>query len=97
MRYDISNIKLAKKGKLRIEWADENMPVLRLVRERFKRTRPLKGVRLGACLHVTTETAVLMDDMPQGGVAAADLSGNGRDEVIISSYEKNRLILISKQ
>ena len=46
MKYDINNIKLAKKGKLRIEWADENMPVLRLIRERFKKTRPLKGVRI---------------------------------------------------
>lgn len=67
MKHDITNIKLAKKGRLRIEWAEENMPVLRLIRERFKKERPLKGVRLGACLHVTTETAVLMNTLKSGG------------------------------
>jgi adenosylhomocysteinase len=67
MKYDINNIKLAKKGVLRIEWADENMPVLRLIRQRFRKERPLKGVRIGCCLHVTTETAVLMDTLKKGG------------------------------
>jgi len=67
LKYDISNIKLAPTGKLRIEWADENMPVLKLIRERFSREKPLKGVRLSACLHVTTETAVLMNTLKSGG------------------------------
>ena len=67
MKYDINNIKLAKKGKLRIDWANEFMPVLKLIRERFRAQRPLKGVRVGCCLHVTTETAVLMDTLKAGG------------------------------
>ena len=67
MHYDISNIKLAPTGKLRIEWADENMPVLKLIRERFSREKPLKGIKVAACLHVTTETAVLMEVLKPGG------------------------------
>ena len=67
MKYDINDITLARKGRLRIEWADENMPVLRLIRQRFKKEKPLKGIKIGACLHVTTETAVLMDTLKSGG------------------------------
>ena len=67
MRYDIKDIKLAKQGKLRIEWAERNMPVLRLIRDRFKRVKPLKGVRISACLHVTTETANLVHTLVAGG------------------------------
>jgi len=67
MKYDINNIKLAKKGKLRIEWVDENMSVLKLIRERFRKEKPLKGVRIGCCLHVTTETAVLVNTLRSGG------------------------------
>jgi adenosylhomocysteinase len=58
---------LAKKGMLRIEWANQSMPVLNLIKERFQRERPLKGLRLAACLHVTTETASLMDTLKTGG------------------------------
>ena len=60
MNYDIQNIDLAPGGNLRIEWADQFMPVLRIIRERFETEKPLKGVRISACLHVTTETANLM-------------------------------------
>ncbi len=67
MKYDITNIKLAPTGKLRIEWADENMPVLKLIRERFSKEKPLKGVKVSCCLHVTTETAVLMNTLKSGG------------------------------
>jgi len=67
MKNDITNIKLAPTGKLRIEWANENMPVLRLIRERFFKEKPLKGIKLSACLHVTTETAVLMNTLKAGG------------------------------
>ena len=67
MKYDISNIKLAPTGKLRIEWADENMPVLKLIRERFSKEKPLKGIKVSCCLHVTTETAVLMNTLKSGG------------------------------
>ncbi|MCX5704769.1 MAG: adenosylhomocysteinase [Candidatus Omnitrophica bacterium] len=67
MKYDIKNIKLAKKGALRIEWASNNMPVLRMIEERFKKELPLKGLRVAACLHVTTETGVLMEVLKSGG------------------------------
>ncbi|MDI6784932.1 MAG: adenosylhomocysteinase [bacterium] len=67
MNYDIADIKLAEKGKLRIEWADRNMPVLQIIRKRFAKEKPLKGVRLAACLHVTTETANLARTLQAGG------------------------------
>src|SRR5512139_1601331 len=67
MKYDIKDIKLADKGKLRIEWANQSMPVLNLIRKRFQKEKPLKGVRVAACLHVTTETASLMQTLQSGG------------------------------
>ena len=68
---DIKDKKLASKGKLRIEWAGSQMKVLELIKARFAKEKPLKGVRLGACLHVTSETANLMIALKEGG---ADLS-----------------------
>jgi adenosylhomocysteinase len=65
--YDIRDIKLAEGGRRRIEWAEREMPVLRLIRERFAKERPLSGVRISACLHVTTETANLMNTLHLGG------------------------------
>src|SRR4030042_7136485 len=67
MKYDIKDIKLAKKGVLRIEWARNNMPVLGMIARRFKKEKPLKGLTVAACLHVTTETAVLADGLKAGG------------------------------
>jgi len=67
MDYDVKNINLAPKGKLRIEWAEKDMPVLRQIRTRFRKERPLKGVTIAACLHVTTETANLMVTLKEGG------------------------------
>lgn len=67
IEHDIKDIELAKKGRLRIEWAAQEMPVLRMITERFRREKPLKGVRIAACLHVTTETANLMDTLKSGG------------------------------
>ena len=64
---DIKDINLAEGGRRRIEWAEREMPVLRLIRERFKKEKPLKGVRLSACLHVTTETANLARTLHEGG------------------------------
>ena len=60
MMNDIKDIGIAPEGKSRIEWADSMMPVLRLIRERFSREKPLEGTRIAACLHVTSETANLM-------------------------------------
>jgi adenosylhomocysteinase len=65
--YDVKDLNLAEGGRRRIEWAEHEMPVLRLIRERFKRERPLKGLRVSACLHVTTETANLMRTLHEGG------------------------------
>ena len=67
MKYDVKDMSLAEKGKLRIEWADQNMPVLQLIRKRFQAEQPLKGVRIAACLHVTSETANLMRTLKDGG------------------------------
>src|SRR2546428_10011333 len=61
---------------MRIEWAEESMPVLRLVRKRFAKERPLRGVRIAACLHVTTETANLMQTLQAGGAEARLCASN---------------------
>ncbi|TET96738.1 MAG: adenosylhomocysteinase, partial [Dehalococcoidia bacterium] len=58
--YDVKDLALAEDGNRRIEWAAREMPVIRLIRERFAKERPLEGLRVSACLHVTTETANLM-------------------------------------
>jgi adenosylhomocysteinase len=63
----VKDIRLADQGKLKIEWAEATMPVLRLIRKRFQRQQPLKGIRVTACLHVTTETANLMKTLKAGG------------------------------
>lgn len=76
MKYDIKDIKLAGKGKLRIEWATKSMPVLKLIKTRFEKTKPLKGIRIAACLHVTTETAVLMETLKAGGANVALCASN---------------------
>jgi len=67
MDYDIRDISLAQKGRLRMEWAEMAMPVLRQIRSRFEREKPLQGIRISACLHVTTETAALMRTLRAGG------------------------------
>jgi adenosylhomocysteinase len=74
--HDVKNLSLAGEGRLRIEWAEQSMPVLRQVRERFTHEQPLKGIRLGACLHVTTETAVLMLTLKAGGAQLALCASN---------------------
>ena len=65
--HDVRDLALAPSGKLRIEWADASMPVLRQIRERFEKEKPLAGTRLSACLHVTTETANLARTLVAGG------------------------------
>jgi adenosylhomocysteinase len=65
--HDVTDLGLAAEGIRRITWAEREMPVLRLIRERFEREEPLKGIRIGACLHVTTETANLMRTLKAGG------------------------------
>ncbi len=90
MKYDIKDISMAPKGKLRIEWAEQRMPVLRLIRERFKKEKPLDGIRISACLHVTTETGVLMQTLKDGGAEVAVCASNPlstQDDVAASLVE----------
>jgi adenosylhomocysteinase len=76
MDYDIRDINLAQKGRLRIEWAAMSMPVLRKIRDRFELEKPLKGLRLSACLHVTTETASLLKTLKSGGAEVVVCASN---------------------
>ncbi len=90
MNYDIKDIKLAKKGALRIEWARNNMPVLGLIAERFRKERPLKGLKIACCLHVTTETAVLSEVLKSGGADVTLCASNPlstQDDVAASLVE----------
>ncbi len=66
-KFDIRDAGLAEKGRSRIVWAEQDMRVLRLIRARFEKEQPLKGLRIAACLHVTTETANLMATLVAGG------------------------------
>jgi len=76
MDYDIKDINLAAKGRLRIEWAGMSMPVLASIRERFLKEKPLKGLRLSACLHVTTETSGLLKTLKAGGAEVVVCASN---------------------
>jgi adenosylhomocysteinase len=75
-RHDVADLGLAAEGVRRIEWAEREMPVLRLIRERFEREKPLQGLRVAACLHVTTETANLMRTLAAGGANVALCASN---------------------
>jgi adenosylhomocysteinase len=74
--YDVADLALAEGGERRIEWADRQMPVLRLIRERFEAERPLDGIQLACCLHVTTETANLVRTLMAGGADVALCASN---------------------
>jgi adenosylhomocysteinase len=74
--YDVADLALADAGQARIEWADRHMPVLASIRERFEREKPLDGVKLGCCLHVTTETANLVRTLAAGGADVALCASN---------------------
>ena len=76
MEYDIKDINLAEQGKQRIEWADREMPVLRLIRERFEAEKPLEGIKILACAHITTETANLARTLQAGGADAVLIASN---------------------
>jgi adenosylhomocysteinase len=76
VKHDIANAALAAEGKKKIEWAERNMPVLAQIRERFEREQPFKGIRISACMHVTTETANLMRALKAGGAELALCASN---------------------
>jgi len=92
-KYDVKNLDLAEGGRRRIEWAEREMPVLRSIRERFERERPFEGIRMSACLHVTTETANLMRTLQAGGADVVLTASNPlstQDDVaacLVSQYE----------
>jgi len=84
---DVKDLSLAEKGRFRIQWAENDMPVLRQIREQFKKEQPLKGLRIAACLHVTSETANLMWTLVEGGadvVLAASNPLSTQDDVAAS-------------
>ncbi len=91
--YDIKDLNLAEGGRRRIEWAEREMPVLRLIRERFEKEKPFKGIRMSACLHVTTETASLMRTLQAGGADVVLTASNPlstQDDVaaaLVNQYE----------
>ena len=76
MNYHIKNIELAEEGKKHIEWAEKQMPVLQLIKSRFSKEKPLKNIRLGCCLHVTSETANLMITLKSGGAEISLCASN---------------------
>ena len=82
---DIRDIGLAAAGTKRIEWANQEMPVLRLVRRRFEREKPLKGLRMSACLHVTAETANLARTLQAGGADLLLCASNPLSTCTLSS------------
>ncbi|TBR19080.1 adenosylhomocysteinase, partial [bacterium] len=94
MNYDVKDIKLAGKGALRIEWARNSMPVLGLISERFKKEKPLSGLKIAACLHVTTETAVLADVLKNGGADVYVCASNPlstQDDVAASLVKNSKI------
>ena len=93
-KHDVKDIKLAGDGALRIEWARESMPVLNRIRQRFEKQSPLKGIRIGACLHVTTETAALMQTLKAGGASVALCASNPlstQDDVAASLAKHDKI------
>ncbi|NQU94786.1 MAG: adenosylhomocysteinase [Candidatus Omnitrophica bacterium] len=94
MHYDVKNIKLAKEGALRIEWASECMPVMKLLEERFKKEKPFKGIRISGCLHVTTETARLAIALKAGGANVLLCASNPlstQDDVAASLVKHHKI------
>ena len=93
MKYDVKDIELSEKGKLRTEWADNFMPVLSQIKEEFFSKKPLKGIKIGACLHVTAETANLMRTLKAGGADVTICASNPlstQDDVaasLVKTYE----------
>ena len=91
--HDVRSLDLAPGGRYRIEWAEQDMPVLRQIRERFAREKPLQGIRIAACLHVTTETANLMHTLQVGGADVVLTASNPlstQDDVaasLVTHYE----------
>ncbi len=94
MQYDVKDLKLAKRGQLKMEWAARFMPVLNLIKERFAKEKPLRGVRISACLHVTSETGNLMEALKEAGAEVALTASNPlstQDEVAAALVKHNKV------
>ncbi|OGP50936.1 MAG: adenosylhomocysteinase [Deltaproteobacteria bacterium RBG_13_43_22] len=94
MKYDIKDLSLAASGALKIEWANQSMPVLESIRKRFFKEKPLKGIRLAACLHVTTETAGLVRTLKAGGAEVTLCASNPlstQDDVAAALVREDRV------
>lgn len=100
VKCDIKDKSLAPKGKLRIEWADNQMPVLKMIRERFAKEKPLAGIKMSCCLHVTTETANLIRTLKEGGadiVLCASNPLSTQDDVAASLVEDYGVSVFAKK
>ena len=100
MKYDVTNLKLAPGGKKRILWADNDMPVLQLVRKRFAKEKPLRGVRLSGCLHITAETANLARTLKAGGAQLALCASNPlstQDDVAASLVKDFKISVFARK
>jgi adenosylhomocysteinase len=96
--YDIKDRGLADKGQLRIEWASKSMPVLNSIKERFSQDRPLSGLRISACLHITTETALLAQTLKAGGASVVLCASNPlstQDDVAASLVANDEIPVFS--
>src|SRR5437867_12159557 len=92
--YDVKDIRLAQAGRKRILWAAQDMPVLQRVRERFGKEKPLRGMRFSACLHVTAETANLVQTLKAGGANVVLCASNPlstQDDVAASLVQHDRI------
>ncbi|UCD54819.1 MAG: adenosylhomocysteinase [Candidatus Omnitrophota bacterium] len=100
MKYDIKDIRLAEKGRLRIEWAKEYMPVLSMTEERFRKEKPFKGMRISGCLHITTETASLATCLAAGGARVLLCASNPlstQDDVASSLVKHYKIAVFAKK
>jgi len=100
MKYDVKNLKLAEKGKKKIEWARREMPVLQKIEADFRKRKPLKGVKIAACLHVTSETANLMTTLKAGGARVVLCGSNPlstQDDVAASLVENYKIPVFAKR
>jgi adenosylhomocysteinase len=89
--HDVKDLALASEGKKRIEWADKDMPVLRAIRDRFTKEQPLKGYRMSACLHITTETSNLLRTLVAGGAQVVACASNP-----LSTQDDNAAALVKE-
>src|ERR1044071_4602211 len=93
-KYDVKDSRLARGGRKRVLWAGQDMPVLRRVRERFRKEKPLQGLRFSACLHVTAETANLVQTLKAGGAEVVLCASNPlstQDDVAASLVKHDRV------